>query len=232
MKKVSILVFFLLILSPFISYAQDAGTDSRVDILWESTDSYVPPFYKGKALPSNEGGIRAVAISSTFTPKTTTFTWSRNGASLSNFSGVNKNSMVFTHNILNNTESLAVTLHAGGNIADSATTADITPITPDLVVYEKRDGFVDYNNGYTDSFDLKYAGTTLRIEPYFFSIPKNVLSDLAIGFQLGDQTPTAINNFEIPILKPADSGSVQLSSSMQSTHSDWQSATLNTQINF
>jgi len=35
---------------------------AQLDILWESTDSYVPPFYEGKALPSIESTIKVVAL--------------------------------------------------------------------------------------------------------------------------------------------------------------------------
>ena len=33
-----------------------------VDILWEASDSYVPPFYKGKALPSSQANMRLTAV--------------------------------------------------------------------------------------------------------------------------------------------------------------------------
>ena len=35
---------------------------SEVKLLWQAIDSYIPPFYKGKALPSSEGLLKFVAI--------------------------------------------------------------------------------------------------------------------------------------------------------------------------
>ncbi len=31
-------------------------------LLWQADDSYVPPFYKGKAMPSAESSIKVVAL--------------------------------------------------------------------------------------------------------------------------------------------------------------------------
>lgn len=226
-------IFLILFFSitPIAVYAQDVPS-SRVDVLWESPDSYTPPFYKGKGLPSDESTIRVTAISESFNPKTTTYTWTHNGKILSNASGINKTSFIFTHNIFNNTEDIGVSLHAGGEIGDAADIASITPGTPSLVVYEKRDGMVDYTHGYTNTFDLKYAGTTLRVEPFFFSIPKNPFKDLSIAFTLGGDTPDTQRALEIPIIKPDTGGTSILKSMIQSKNSNWQSASLTTQINF
>lgn len=35
---------------------------SRVDLLYEATNSYAPPLYEGKKLPAHEGGVRVVAM--------------------------------------------------------------------------------------------------------------------------------------------------------------------------
>lgn len=218
--------------NPLSMHAQDAGIDDRVDILWESPDSYTPPFYKGKGLPTDESTIRAVAISGSFNPKTTTYSWTRNGKNISKMSGVNKNAFVFTHDILNNTEDIGVLLRAGGNVANSSAATSVTPTTPAIVVYEKRDGFINYSHGYTSNFDLNYPGTTLRVEPFFFSIPKNPLADLGIYFTLGDITPDTQNIFEIPLLRPTSGGSTSFVSDIQSKKSNWQNAKLTTQINF
>ncbi len=217
---------------PVFAHAQDAGIDTRTDVLWEAVDSHTPPFYKGKALPSDEGYIRAVAISNSFNPKTTTYTWTRSGKTVPKASGLGKNFFMFKHDIFTNIESVGVGLRAGGNISDSSASTSIVPATPSIVVYEKRDGFIDYNHGYTTNFDLKYAGTTLRVEPFFFSIPKNPLNDLSISFSLGGDIPDTQRVLEIPIIKPDSGGTSLLKSVIQSKNSNWQSASLTTQINF
>ena len=232
MKKAVYMFILLTCAMPVLAHAQDAGIDTRTDVLWESADSYTPPFYKGKPLPSNEGYIRAVAVSSSFNPKTTTYTWTRGGKVVSKASGLGKSAFMFKHDILNNIESIGVGLHAGGNISDSSSTASITPTTPSILVYEKRDGFIDYNHGYTGGFSLKHAGTTLRVEPFFFSIPRNPSADLDISFTLGADIPEIQRLFEIPIIKPGTTGSAILTSVIQSKNSNWQSSSLTTNINF
>ena len=91
---------------PILTHAQDAGIDTRTDVLWEALDSHTPPFYKGKPLPSNESYIRAVAISGSFNPRTTTYTWNRGGKTVASASGLGKSAFIFKHDILTNTEDI------------------------------------------------------------------------------------------------------------------------------
>lgn len=52
---------------------------NSVDLLWEAVDSYVPPFYRGKALPSAEGALRVTAVAiGTNNKSNQIFTWLRN----------------------------------------------------------------------------------------------------------------------------------------------------------
>ena len=56
---------------------------SDIDLLWEAMDSYTPPFYKGKALPSTESQIKIVAYPNTSglsntNQKNISYTWKNN----------------------------------------------------------------------------------------------------------------------------------------------------------
>lgn len=233
MKYVIHSIVCLLFLVPQYTHAQSVDTgDDRVDVLWEVVDAYTPPFYKGKALPVDQSSIRAVAVSGSFNPRTTTYTWTRNGKQLSRAGGVNKSSLVFTHDILQNTETVGVSLAAGGTVADGSASTQITPATPFLVLYEKRDGFIDYTKGYTDTFAINYPGTTIRIEPFFFSIMNTIQNSIEPLFTLGGNNPEIQNDIEIPLVRPKDSGTTTLRSEFNSKRSDWQSASLQTTITF
>jgi hypothetical protein len=59
---------------------------SSMVMLWQATDSYIPPFYKGKALPTPESEVRVVAMpeiksssknTSWIDPKNLTYTWQK-----------------------------------------------------------------------------------------------------------------------------------------------------------
>lgn len=68
-----------------------------VDLLWESLDSYVPPFYKGRSLPSREGLIKITAvpslrnsIGSKLDESDLVYSWSQNYNPIQKFSGYGK----------------------------------------------------------------------------------------------------------------------------------------------
>jgi hypothetical protein len=83
-------------------------------LLWEATDSYVPPFYKGKALPTPDSQIKVVAIpeirngGQTVNPKNMAYSWKKNSTNDSTASGYGKNSYSYTNDYLEEMESVSV----------------------------------------------------------------------------------------------------------------------------
>jgi hypothetical protein len=73
-----------------------------IDILWEGADSYVPPFYKGRALPTSEGLIKVLAIPQVKDGALQTdvnnfvFKWKRDDKVIQSGSGYGKNSLIHT----------------------------------------------------------------------------------------------------------------------------------------
>jgi len=73
---------------------------SDLDLLWEAPESYTPPFYKGKALPSQEGIIQVAAMparknTSIGSQKNLSYTWKRNDKTQQQASGVGKQVFAF-----------------------------------------------------------------------------------------------------------------------------------------
>src|SRR3989344_8042891 len=70
---------------------------SVLALLWQANDSYVPPFYKGKALPSSGTEIKVVAMpeirvgATTANPKTLSYDWKKNYSNSPADSGYGKN---------------------------------------------------------------------------------------------------------------------------------------------
>jgi hypothetical protein len=46
-------------------------------LLWQANDSYVPPFYKGKAMPSPESEVKVVAMPDVVNSKNMTYSWQK-----------------------------------------------------------------------------------------------------------------------------------------------------------
>jgi hypothetical protein len=102
-KKISIEV---LTQSGYKLTSEYSLTPQAIDILWEAPDSYVPAFYKGKALVGEGGIVRVVAIPN-FTKSgiplnrtQTVYTWTQNNTQPEGASGYNKSSFLFRFNPL------------------------------------------------------------------------------------------------------------------------------------
>jgi hypothetical protein len=75
-----------------------------ITMLWEAVDSYVPPFYRGKKLASQESLIKVSAIpnfqggNKSLGIDNAVFLWDRNGNKILNIGGYAKDSIVIQHN--------------------------------------------------------------------------------------------------------------------------------------
>lgn len=147
----------------------------QVDVFWEAIDSYTPPFYKGKAIPSAMANIRVVAVPSALAPRSLAYQWERNDTVLQGSSGAGRNSITIKNTELIVTENIKVSVDSSQFQGENR--IQITPRIPSIVVYPKNEGFIDYSRGSNETFPFPNTGTTLRIEPYFFSMVSQRVQD-------------------------------------------------------
>lgn len=156
---------------------------AEINIVWEGANSYVPPFYRGRALPSSEGVIRVLAIpqinngGGTLDTSKYVFRWKKNDSVLSNNSGYNKNVLLFSQDYLNPNETIEV--RGQDNLSGSTAigTSTISVFKPQILMYQ-RDPIngIDWNHELGNSYDVTSAEKTILAIPYFFS-PQNPLSN-------------------------------------------------------
>lgn len=147
-----------------------------LDLIWESTDGYVPPFYKGKILPTQGSNIKFVAVPSSSTPNNLTYTWSKGTTILGSLSGLNKNIISIKNSDFSNSENISVS--ANNQSFSGAANASVLIQQPSLVLYEDIDGFINYNNAYIDEIYTNKTSMSFKLEPYFFSKINNSLNGL------------------------------------------------------
>ncbi|MFZ4500113.1 MAG: hypothetical protein ACOYMZ_01285 [Minisyncoccia bacterium] len=164
---------------------------ASIDLLWEAADSYTPPFYKGKALPSTNSLIRVTGIPSSSAPKQLVYNWSRNNSALGASSGFGKSSLLFRNSELESSETIALSATSGTFSGTASTT--ITPGDPSVVVYQKEEGFIDYANGSSNTVNTGQNGLVLRFEPYFFSTPISIARSLSFTITENDNDVTNPN---------------------------------------
>jgi len=176
-------------------------TPADIDMLWEATDSYVPPFYEGKALAPSEAMLRIVAMPTSNTGENYSYTWKQDDNNEPDSSGYAKNSYSFKNSYLepNNTIEASVSDLYGSSIGDGKIT--VTMGTPKILFYEKDLNLgTKWEESLTDGFTINPNGETIVAEPYFFT-PKNLNSnDLSFKWSLGGSaitTPSTPNELSI-----------------------------------
>ncbi len=146
---------------------------SQVDLLWEAPESYVPPFYKGKALAIKESKVRVVALSvekdGTVSPKNKIYSWKKNSVVDQSNSGYGKYSFIVRNSYIN--ESDTVNLGVGGENGGGGTAMlPITYTNGQVLVYEKSPAYgLRLNRLLNSGFSLESGEMTISAEPFYFS---------------------------------------------------------------
>jgi hypothetical protein len=190
-------------------------TSSELDIFWESIDGYTPPFYKGKSFIAPEGVMRVVAI-----PNTTkgdkgdiTYTWKRDGSTIQNVSGYNKNSYTFKNSQFNKTEKIEISASSVNSRYNATKNIEISTIDPKIIFYKKSptEGVL-YNQALLNESFMKEDEMTIVAVPYFFSLNGYNPSELSYSWKInGEKIKTPSKNSEITIRPSSRGGSATIS---------------------
>ncbi|MDO8658965.1 MAG: hypothetical protein Q7K54_00015 [Candidatus Parcubacteria bacterium] len=182
-------------------------TPTDVDMLWEASDSYVPPFYKGKALVGSQGIFKIVAMPNLISQgqqvnmNNLSYVWTKDGDIQPNASGWGKSAFTLQNSYLDKVNEVKVTI---SDIAGSTTTSGTTQLftsNPKIVFYE-NDFLLGtkWEKALTNGFQISPNGSTLVAEPYFFS-PQNISSsNLTLEWSLNREeikTPNPKNSLSV-----------------------------------
>ncbi len=117
---------------------------TELDLLWES-DSYVPPFFRGRALPSAgtnllfEATPRFKRADDTFIPvRDVTFTWRRNGYVAQKVSGRGASRVTLESPPLFGTDTITVEARTSDGLFESAASVRVQSVEPHIVLYENH----------------------------------------------------------------------------------------------
>ncbi len=153
---------------------------SEVDLLWEATDLYTPPFYKGKALPTSESSIKVTVVPSVFRSNGVayktgelSYKWSRNGEILGSLSGRGASTLSFKNDYLKREESIGIETRNTSAVKIGRGEVVVRIVDPKILFYEKNPILgVLYNKSLFNSVNLSNEELSLVAEPYFIS-PKD-----------------------------------------------------------
>lgn len=147
----------------------------EIDLIWEA-DTYVPPFYRGKALPNRESNMKVVAIpqTATITPNNAydlIYYWRKNRKSVPTESGYGRQAYSFEKNILNSEENISVMIEDRNGITTAEKSIDLEQFfKPEIIMYLRDDeGRLLTNKALEDNTKIVSLPFTISAEPYYFS---------------------------------------------------------------
>jgi hypothetical protein len=185
---------------------------SSVFLVWES-NTYTPPFYKGKSLLTTDAAVTITALPWLTTsgvnflnPQELVYTWSRNGRVLGSQSGFGKQTVTITGPSLFQEIDIKVEVVSFGGSLRAQNSLTLAPQEPEIVLYEK-DSLRGVLWGVALGEEYVFSGdeATLRAEPYFFS-KEDALNNASFIWSLNGNPVSGAEEKEITLRRPEESG--------------------------
>lgn len=163
---------------------------ASVDLLWQ-TDSYTPPFYKGKPLFSYQNFITFIAVPHMvgsngveIGPKSLIYKWTLNGTVDAANSGAGKNTYSLQGSIIARPLNMQVEVTSPNNDGVGIANTNVTPINPSIVFYAKSPIYgIAFQNAFQNTESLSGSQeVTVVAEPFFFGNLLSNSSDLSYAW--------------------------------------------------
>lgn len=178
---------------------------ASVDLVWEA-NTYVPPFYKGKALHSNQGELKIVAMPEfvkngrRIPSSNLIYKWSNGSEVYQSQSGYGKNILILNGSIFGREDTIDVLVTDPVNNLAAEAYVTVNPIEPQIVFY-KNDPYYGhiFDTAIRGSFDLTSEEVQILAAPYFFSKEKD--GDLKYEWRLNNSRVTNLENSRTAIFR-------------------------------
>jgi len=167
----------------------------NVSLLWEA-QTYTPPFYLGKALPSSQSEIKVVAKPSLVNPQTGAvprdsdliYTWYENDRVLGAHSGYGKNTITALAPLPGGRYSLGVKVTTASEAVSAYAETTILDYTP-LVRFYEEDPLIGKMGGKAlkSPYFVQTSEQTIVAEPFFFSVARPENETLSYSWFINDE---------------------------------------------
>ncbi len=115
-------------------------------LLWQANDSYVPPFYKGKAMPAAESSVKVVAMPEiksgsgsglqNVSPRNMTYVWKKDYNNDQAGSGYGKNSFTYVNDYLDDSNNVSVIASTIDQKFSASSSLNIGTTKPKILFYK------------------------------------------------------------------------------------------------
>ncbi|HEY4516982.1 MAG TPA: hypothetical protein VJG64_03475 [Candidatus Paceibacterota bacterium] len=198
---------------------QEETTPSPVDLLFDA-DSYVPPFYRGRALPSPGTNVHLHALArfagagGTAVPESKiTYTWRRDGRVVGDVSGLGRASVTLPAPTLFGTDTISVEASAADGSIYGGSSITISSIDPVPTLYQNHPLFgIEYYSALTDEATVPDVEMTFAAVPYFAAAVSPSDPQLTWRWSVnGEPIATSVGGSEITINAENSSGLAAIS---------------------
>lgn len=172
---------------------------SNMVMLWQANDSYVPPFYKGKAMPIPDSSIKVVAMPEMLSGKTMldpnnmTYNWKLDYSNDGESSGYAKNYFIYNNDYLEKVNNVSVDVSTTDQNYSLGGEINISTTKPKIVFYKRdKDLGTMFDNAIPENYVVKQS-ETLEVAPYFMS-PNNPLNPLLTWTWSINDAPVYLNS--------------------------------------
>ncbi len=212
-----------------------------VEIL-EQSDSYTPPFYKGRSLPGPESAVTLIAVPTFITEdgrrlknSEINFKWKKGGTVLGSLSGLGKNSLAvkgprIPQEIITYSVEASAPTHKLIGVASHI----ISIVNPEIILYEDNPlTGINIGRAILGGYNLQKEEVTLVAYPYFFEnnvFGQNVEYSWAINGK--ETSATGFNRNSITLRKPDQTGTSLVSLAVKNVNKIFENAKSQLQISF
>jgi len=171
---------------------------SEMVLLWQASDSYVPPFYKGKALPTPDSNVKIVALpeirtgSQMVDPNNMVYAWKQDYTNDQGASGYGKNFYIYATDYLENSNNIEVVASTLDQKYSAEASIDIGMTQPKIVFY-KNDANIGtiWEQALSDGHKIQ-GDEVVEAAPYFIS-PKDIrIPTLTWNWSINDSSANII----------------------------------------
>lgn len=173
---------------------------SQIVLLWQANDSYVPPFYKGKALPTEDSAIKAVAMPEIrvagiqVSPKNMTYNWKKDYSNVVEASGYGKSFFVYVNDYLEESNSVGVVASTTDQSYSAEATIDVGTVEPKILFY-RNDNVLGTTWEKTIENGYRIAGQDVLVAAPYFIGPKDIRRpELVFNWSIND-SPLPVSSF-------------------------------------
>ncbi|MFZ2522014.1 MAG: hypothetical protein WAX44_01910 [Minisyncoccia bacterium] len=215
---------------------------SDVDLIWQS-ESFVPPFYKGKRMFSHENRLSIIAFPHMtnengveINPKSLVYKWSKSENVVSEASGYGKNIYTFNGPLISRSQNITVEVTSPDNPGLRAFARfDLPPVEPELIFYRKNPLYgIELQRALAGEVELKDSKEIVVIGmPYYFGVLNSFSSDLLYKWAInGVQVAESSGNIQTFRQKEGVSGTANISLSIENTEKILQYASTKFNLKF